>query len=142
MRGSILKKLAGESAIYGLSTLLARFLNFLFVPIYTTMLSTGSYGTATEFLAYIAILQVLLTMGLETGCFNFANKHEKPNDVFSNALITVGSVSVLFFIALSLFSGEISAWMGYTGFGYIIIYIGSILAIDSFTSILFFFFLY
>ncbi|MDX9782088.1 MAG: oligosaccharide flippase family protein [Bacteroidales bacterium] len=137
MRGSILKKLAGESAIYGLSTLLARFLNFLFVPIYTTMLSTGSYGTATEFLAYIAILQVLLTMGLETGCFNFANKHEKPNDVFSNALITVGSVSVLFFIALSLFSGEISAWMGYTGFGYIIIYIGSILAIDSFTSILF-----
>lgn len=137
MRGSILKKLAGESAVYGLSTILARFINFLFVPIYTTMLSTGSYGIATEFLAYIAILQVLLTLGLETGCFNFANKQEQPNKVFSNALITVGSVSLLFFFALSLFSGDISEWMGYSGYGYVIIYIGSILAIDSFTSILF-----
>jgi O-antigen/teichoic acid export membrane protein len=137
MRGSILRKLAGESAIYGLSTILARFINFLFVPIYTTMLSTGSYGIATEFLAYIAILQVVLTLGLETGCFNFANKKENPNSVFSNALATVGSIALLFFAAVSIFSGDISSWMGYDGFGYVIIYIGSILAVDSFTSILF-----
>ncbi|OJV22304.1 MAG: hypothetical protein BGO30_11390 [Bacteroidetes bacterium 41-46] len=137
MRGSILRKLAGESAIYGLSTILARFINFLFVPIYTTMLSTGSYGIATEFLAYIAILQVVLTLGLETGCFNFANKKENSNSVFSNALATVGSIALLFFAAVSIFSGDISSWMGYDGFGYVIIYIGSILAVDSFTSILF-----
>ncbi len=137
MRGSILRKLAGESAIYGLSTVLARFINFLFVPIYTTMLSTGSYGIATEFLAYIAILQVILTLGLETGCFNFASKNSEPNKVFSNALITVGALSAIFFLALALFSGEISVWMGYKGYGQIIIFIGSILAIDSFTAILF-----
>ncbi|MDD3273131.1 MAG: oligosaccharide flippase family protein [Bacteroidales bacterium] len=137
MRGSILRKLAGESAIYGLSTILARFINFLFVPIYTTMLSTGSYGIATEFLAYIAILQVILTLGLETGCFNFANKHNQPNIVFSNALVTVGSISLIFFLLVTIFSGDISGWMGYNGFGKIIIYIGSILAIDAFTSILF-----
>lgn len=137
MRGSILRKLAGESAIYGLSSVLARFINFLFVPIYTVMLSTGSYGIATEFLAYIAILQVLLTLGLETGCFNFANKRDQPNKVFSNALVTVGSLSIICFIAITVFSKDIAGWMGYDGFGYVIVYIGSILAVDSFTSILF-----
>ena len=55
-----LKQLAGETAVYGLSTILARIINFLFVPIYTRILSTSDYGVVTEFLAYIAVLQVLL----------------------------------------------------------------------------------
>lgn len=137
MSGNLLKKLAGETAVYGLSTILARIINFIFVPIYTRMLTTGSYGIAAEFLAYIAILQVILTLGLETGCFNFANKHDKPSDVFSNALLTVGLLSLLFFVSMVLFSADISSIMGFDGFGYIIVYIGSILAIDSFTAILF-----
>lgn len=137
MSGNLLKKLAGETAVYGLSTILARIINFIFVPIYTRMLTTGSYGIAAEFLAYIAILQVILTLGLETGCFNFANKHDKPSDVFSNALLTVGLLSLLFFVSMVLFSADISSLMGFDGFGYIIVYIGSILAIDSFTAILF-----
>lgn len=137
MSGNLLKKLAGETAVYGLSTILARIINFIFVPIYTRMLTTGSYGIAAEFLAYIAILQVVLTLGLETGCFNFANKHDKPSDVFSNALLTVGLLSLLFFVSMAIFSEDIASMMNYTGFGYIIVYIGSILAIDSFTAILF-----
>ena len=60
--------------IYGLSTILARIINFLFVPIYTRLLSPESYGVVTEFMAYIAVLQVVLVLGLETGCFRFANK--------------------------------------------------------------------
>ena len=55
--------------IYGLSTILARIINFLFVPIYTRLLSPESYGVVTEFMAYIAVLQVVLVLGLETGCF-------------------------------------------------------------------------
>ena len=137
MSANPLKKLAGETAIYGMSTILARFINFIFVPIYTRMLTTGSYGIATEFLAYIAILQVVLTLGLETGCFNFANKHDKPSSVFSNALLTVGILSLLFFISMGVFAGDISSWLQYDGFANIIWFIGSILAIDSFTSILF-----
>jgi len=137
MSANPLKKLAGETAIYGMSTILARFINFIFVPIYTRMLTTGSYGIATEFLAYIAILQVVLTLGLETGCFNFANKHDKPSSVFSNALLTVGILSLLFFISMGVFAGDISSWLQYDGFSNIIWFIGSILAIDSFTSILF-----
>lgn len=84
---SILKKLASETAIYGISTIVARFLNFLFVPLYTYTLSASDYGVVTEFMSYIAILQVLLTMGLETGCFRFANKEGyQPEKVFSSAL--------------------------------------------------------
>ena len=62
-----LKQLAGDTAIYGLSTILARIINFLFVPFYTRLLTTESYGVVTEFMAYIAVLQVILVLGLETG---------------------------------------------------------------------------
>ena len=68
----ILRKLAGETAIYGLSTILARMINFFFVPIYTRVLTQGSYGSYTEIMSYIAVLQVVLVLGLETGCFKFA----------------------------------------------------------------------
>jgi O-antigen/teichoic acid export membrane protein len=97
-----LRRLAGETAIYGLSSILARFINFVFVPIYTRVLSTSQYGLATEVLAYIAILQVILTLGLETGCFRYANKHDKPDEVFSNALVTVGSLSLIVLAGLTI----------------------------------------
>jgi O-antigen/teichoic acid export membrane protein len=132
-----LRRLAGETAIYGLSSILARFINFVFVPIYTRVLSTSQYGLATEVLAYIAILQVILTLGLETGCFRYANKHDKPDEVFSNALVTVGSLSLIVLAGLTIGSGSISKLMGYNGFENIIIYVGAILAIDNFTAILF-----
>ena len=72
-----LKQLAGETAIYGLSSILARVLNFLFVPIYTRMLTQVQYGVVTEFMAYIAILQVVLVLGLETGCFRLEHTQQK-----------------------------------------------------------------
>lgn len=135
---SILKKLAGETAIYGVSTILARFINFLFLPLYTYYLSTTDYGVLTEFMAYIAMFQVLLTLGLETGCFRFANKEgAKPNVVFSTALITVASASALFLLAMIFWGEEISSAMGYSGYYLCYLYIGVILAIDSFTAILF-----
>lgn len=137
MTANPLKKLAGETAIYGFSTIFARVINFVFVPIYTYTLTTESYGIAAEFLAYIAILQVLFTMGLETGCFRFANKTANPHHVFSNALITTALVSGLFFIFMTLFSGEVSAWLGYQEYNFIIIYVAAILMMDSITAILF-----
>lgn len=137
MSANPLKKLAGETAIYGLSTILARVINFLFIPIYTRILSTSSYGIYTEFSAYIAILLVLLTLGLETGCFRFANTHSSPRKVFSNALLTVSVLAAVAFTILAVFSVPISTAMGYEGYPEIIIYVGSILAIDSFTAILF-----
>lgn len=67
MSSFCIKKAAGETAIYGMSTILARFINFLLVPLYTRVLATSSYGELSDAMAYIAILQVILVLGLETG---------------------------------------------------------------------------
>ncbi|MFA5712868.1 MAG: oligosaccharide flippase family protein [Bacteroidales bacterium] len=132
-----LKKLAGETLIYGFSTIFARFINFIFVPLYTYKLTTESYGVATEFLAYIAILQVVLTLGLETGCFRFANKGQKPNLVFSNALTTVIIVAGTLFALLLLFRESIAISLGYRGQSILIFFVAAILLLDSITAILF-----
>lgn len=133
-----LKQLAGQTVIYGMSTILARIINFLFVPIYTRMLTPESYGIVTEFMAYIAVLQVVLVLGLETGCFRFANKEGvNPGTVYSNAFVTVFAVSATFLALMIAFAGPISRGLGYEGYSSCIIYIGGILALDSITAILF-----
>lgn len=133
-----LKQLAGETAIYGFSSILARVLNFLFVPIYTRMLTQVQYGVVTEFMAYIAILQVILVLGLETGCFRFANKEgEDPRRVYSGALLAVFGLNLAFLAVMVAFSGPISAALGYEGYKRLIIYVAAILFCDSITAILF-----
>lgn len=133
-----LKQLAGDTAIYGLSTILARIINFLFVPFYTRLLTTESYGVVTEFMAYIAVLQVILVLGLETGCFRFANKEgENLDAVYSNALAAVFGVSGAFLAAMIAFSRPIAGVLGYQGYENCIVYVGGILFLDSMTAILF-----
>ena len=124
--------------IYGLSTILARIINFLFVPIYTRLLTPESYGVVTEFMAYIAVLQVVLVLGLETGCFRFANKDGvDPRKVSSSAFVTVFCVSVTFLALMIAFAGPISSALGYKGYESCIMYMGGILAMDAVTAILF-----
>lgn len=136
--GNPLKQLAGETAIYGLSTILARIINFLFVPVYTRMLTTESYGVVTEFMAYIAVLQVVLVLGLETGCFRFANRQGvSPKAVYSDALAIVFGVSAAFLAVMLVFDRPIASALGYVGYENCIRYIGGILALDSITAILF-----
>ena len=133
-----LKQLAGETAIYGFSSILARILNFLFVPIYTRTLTQMQYGVVTEFRSYIAILQVRLVLGLETGCFRFANKEgEDPRKVYSGALLAVTGLNLAFLAVMVAFSGPISAALGYDGYSRLIIYVAGILLCDSVTAILF-----
>ena len=133
-----LKQLAGETAIYGLSTILARVINFALVPLYTRVLTQTDFGVMSEFMAYIAMLQVVLTLGLETGCFRYASKEgADPGKVFSNAFVTVFGVCAVFFACVSLFSDGISTAMGYQGFSNLIVYCGLILLIDCTTAILF-----
>ena len=133
-----LKQLAGQTMIYGLSTILARIINFLFVPIYTRLLTPESYGVVTEFMAYIAVLQVVLVLGLETGCFRFANKEGvDPKKVYSNAFVTVFCISATFLALMIAFAGPISSALGYDGYSSCIMYMGGILSIDAITAILF-----
>ena len=133
-----LKQLAGQTVIYGLSTILARIINFLFVPIYTRLLSPESYGVVTEFMAYIAVLQVVLVLGMETGCFRFANKEgADPKKVYSNAFATVFCVSATFLALMIAFASPIASMLGYEGYQSCIIYMGGILALDAVTAIFF-----
>ncbi len=133
-----LKQLAGQTVIYGLSTILARIINFLFVPIYTRLLSPESYGVVTEFMAYIAVLQVVLVLGLETGCFRFANKEGVDSGkVYSSAFVTVFCVSATFLALMIAFANPLASLLGYEGYGSCIMYMGGILALDSVTAILF-----
>jgi len=133
-----LKQLAGQTMIYGLSTILARIINFLFVPIYTRVLSPENYGVVTEFMAYIAVLQVVLVLGLETGCFRFANKEGvDPKKVYSSAFVTVFCVGATFLALMLAFANPIASALGYDGYGACIKYMGGILALDAVTAILF-----
>ena len=133
-----LKQLAGQTVIYGLSTILARIINFLFVPIYTRLLSPESYGVVTEFMAYIAVLQVVLVLGLETGCFRFANKEGvDPKKVYSSAFVTVFCVSATFLALMIAFATPIASMLGYEGYQSCIMYMGGILSLDAVTAILF-----
>ena len=100
------------------------------------MLTTGNYGLASELLAYIALLQVVLTFGMETGFFRFASKDKSRAEViFSTALISLGSTSLSFLLLITLFAGPISLFAEHPA-NYII-YSALILAIDCFTAILF-----
>ena len=96
-----LKSLAKDTAIYGLSSIVGRFLNYLLVPLYTAKLSaaSGGYGIITNVYAYTALLMVILTYGMETTFFRFANKEgEDPQKVYSTTLMSVGFTSLLFVV--------------------------------------------
>jgi O-antigen/teichoic acid export membrane protein len=109
---SALKKLAGQTAIYGLSTILGRFFYFLLVPLYTSVFTQIEYGINTEFYAYISFFNILLTHGMETAFFRFAEK-ENSKDVFSNALVSVLGVAGTFLILFLGFGQQIANFMGY-----------------------------
>ncbi len=135
-----LKKLAGETAIYGLSTILARMLNFFLVPIYSRVLELSEYGSLTDIMAYVAVLQVVMVLGLETGCFKFANNSnnlDNPDKPFSNALITVGVTAIMFFLIIWAFSEPIAVALDYAGYSNVMIYVGGLIALDSITAIMF-----
>ena len=98
-----MKSLAKDTAIYGLSSIVGRFLNYLLVPLYTYYMPhhTGDYGISTNVYAYVALILVLLTFGMETTLFRFANDEKnKPDTVFTIAMTVVGSLTGIFLILL------------------------------------------
>lgn len=135
-----MKSLAKDTAIYGVSSIVGRFLNYLLVPLYTAKLSaaSGGYGVITEVYAYTALLLVMLTFGMETTFFRFANKEgENPNTVYSTTLTMVGTVCLFFAMVVLLFIHPISSAMGYALHPEYIGMMAVCVAIDSFQAILF-----
>lgn len=127
-----------DTAIYGLSSIVGRFLNYLLVPLYTAKLSaaSGGYGIITNVYAYTALLMVILTYGMETTFFRFANKEgEQADRVYSTTLISVGFTSLLFVLLVLAFIDPIAAFMGYSDHKPYIWVMAITVAIDAFQCI-------
>ena len=135
-----LKKLFSDSVVYGLSSIVGRFLNYLLFPIYTYHISaaSGGYGVVTNVYAYTALLMVILTFGMETTFFYYSNREGVDRRrVFSTALGAVGAVSAMFVAMVMVFIGPIAQGMGYPDHPEYIRAMACVVAIDAFQAILF-----
>ena len=133
-----IKTLAKDTAIYGLSSIVGRFLNYLLVPLYTHVISaaSGGYGIVTNLCAYTALILVILTFGMETTFFRFANKEdEDPHTVFSTSLALVSTLSLLFLGAVVLFATPISQALGYADHPDYLLMMAAVVALDAIQAI-------
>lgn len=135
-----LKSLLKDTAIYGLSSIVGRFLNYLLVPLYTYKISaeSGGYGIVTNLYAYAAFFLALLTFGMETTLFRFANRKECDDKmVYSSALRMVALVGAVFLLLVFAFLSPISEVMGYAAHPEYIACFAVITALDAFQAIMF-----
>ena len=133
-----LKSLAKDTAIYGLSSIVGRFLNYLLVPLYTHYMpkDSGDYGISTNIYAYTALILVLLTFGMETTLFRFANDdREQPDTVFSTVMAVVATLSVVFLAVLFGFIDGISHSLGYQLHPEYLLMMGVVVALDALQAI-------
>lgn len=132
-----IKSLAKDTAIYGLSSIIGRFLNWCLVPLYTIMFAAAEYGVVTYIYSVVALALIILTYGMETGFFRFTNheRYDNPMEVYSTALLSLAGSSSLFMILLLIFLHPVSealqcadhpeyAWM-----------MGAAVALDAFTAL-------
>lgn len=135
---SNLKSLAKDTAIYGVSSIVGRFLNYLLVPLHVAKFTveSGGYGVVTNIYALTAFVLVLLVCGMETGFFRYANKaDENPQTVYSSILMFVGSTSGLFLMLCLIFLSPLSAWLGYGRNPEFIGMMAIVVALDAFLCI-------
>lgn len=134
---SAYKQLAGQTAIYGLSSIAGRFLNYLLVPLYTRVFDTGDYGIVTQLYAYAAFLNIVFTYGMETAFFRFFQSEKGNTKVYSTSMLSVAASSIILALLIILFSGAISENVisGSGDYSYYIILFAGILACDAITAI-------
>ena len=134
----MLRKLAGQTAIYGISTIGVRLLNYVLTPYLTRILTKAEYGVYTDIYAVIPFLLVVLTLGMETGFFRFFNKAETPDErkkVFQTILGAVSLAGTLFFVLLLLFLKPVAGWMQYSDTPSYVWLMGAIVWFDVLTAI-------
>jgi len=133
---SPIKRLLGQTAIYGLSSIVGRLLNYLLVPLYTYVFADpADYGVVSELYAWVAFLIVLLTFGMETSYFRFIQDSDDKDGPFSNAFFVVSGVCVVFFIGLLTFNNEIERLIILDGHNEYILLLGAIVCIDAITAL-------
>ncbi|MBR5029752.1 MAG: oligosaccharide flippase family protein, partial [Muribaculaceae bacterium] len=135
-----LKSLAKDTVIYGMTGMLGRFLNYLLVPLYTAKISaaSGGYGIITNIYAYVALIIIILTFGMETTFFRFANKEdENPKSVISTSLLAVTAVSAFFVLLIFLALPWLAPAMDYADHPSYISVMAIVVALDAIQSILY-----
>ena len=134
---SEMKSLAKDTAIYGLSSIIGKFLNYLLVPLYTYVLArTDDYGIVTNLYAWTALLLVLLTYGMETGFFRFANREDyDAKSVYKTAYLTLLTSSALFTMLVVIFHQPVANILGYADHAEFVEMMFATVAIDAFASI-------
>lgn len=132
-----IKKLARQTAVYGIPSIVGRFLNYLLVPLYVTVfIHTSDYGVVSELYAWVAFLMVLLTFGMETAYFKFLSEHPKDKDkIFRNSLLSVLTVNVVFFLLVVLFHKPLSSWLLYSANPEYVILLAAVVAVDAVTAL-------
>jgi O-antigen/teichoic acid export membrane protein len=131
-----IKRLLGQTAVYGLSSIIGRLLNYLLVPLYTYVFADpADYGVVSELYAWVAFLIVLLTFGMETSYFRFLQDSEDKDAPFSNAFFVVVGVCIVFFSVLLTFNNEIERLIILDGHNEYILLLGAIVCIDAITAL-------
>lgn len=130
-----IKKLGSQTVVYGLSSIVPRFLNFLLTPLYTYKLSAPAYGDVVILYAYVSFINIILTYGLETGFFFFANKEEKFSKVYGSAFLSILVSTSLFLLLSFLFLNDIAGFLNYGNNVRYIFWFILILGVDSLTAI-------
>ena len=131
-----LRQLISQTAIYGLSSIVGRFLNYLLVPLYTYTFSAGEYGVVSEFYAYAGFFAVLLIFGLETGYFRFRQKPEYATEaVYSSGLSFLMLINLLFVAAVFYWQQSLAAALHYPEHPEYLLWFACILALDAMTAL-------
>ncbi len=132
-----IKRLFGQTAIYGVPSIVGRLLNYLLVPLYTRAFAPDQYGVVTEFYAYAVLLQILLTYGMETGFFRFSEKNYKSDTVFSTAFTSLMTTSSLFVFLTFIYARNLAPLLGYSDHPEYVKYLALILGLDAVFAIFF-----
>lgn len=132
-----IKSLAKDTAIYGVSSIIGRFLNWCLVPLYTFTFAEAEYGVVTFVYAVVALAMIVLTYGMETGFFRFANhdRWKDPMEVYSTSLISLGVTSTLFVVAVAAFLDPVSRAMECADHPSYVMIMAVCVAIDAFLAI-------
>lgn len=130
-----LKKLASQTAVYGLSQIVGRFVNYLLVPLHTALFDTAEFGINTLMYSYVTFFNVLLTYGMETAFFRFSQKQDNPAQVYSTALTSLISSSLFFGLMFGIFSPQIASFINIPEHPEYVVYFTAIMALDAISAV-------
>lgn len=130
-----LKKLASQTAVYGLSQIVGRFVNYLLVPLHTALFDTADFGINTLMYSYVTFFNVVLTYGMETAFFRFSQKQDNPAQVYSTALTSLISSSLFFGLLFGVFSTQIASVINIPEHPEYVVYFTAIIALDAISAL-------